>query len=193
MRRMVLLVQQAVAQNKGGGEKMSYSLSWFKKRTAEINKQFGTHYSPTVLYRRQAALEKVAGDKAVTPFVAQFPTQKVTEQQVQASLKRDFSALSAMDAITYEILHGAYEYYVPTTQTIIKVTDEGIVRYNINTKQIEIVRAQPGKDPADLIPKSARPIDGRERVRLLDARARKIHTEQRKNPYGGYEAGGIEE
>lgn len=31
----------------------NHSLSWFKKRTAELNRLMGTHYSPSALYRSQ--------------------------------------------------------------------------------------------------------------------------------------------
>lgn len=59
---------------------MKHSLSWFKKRTAAINKELGTKYSPTDLYRYQdrsqiAKLLESAGDprsKKYTPPAREF-------------------------------------------------------------------------------------------------------------------------
>lgn len=81
-----------------------HSLSWYKKRTAAINKALGTQYSPTEIYRA----EQIKGhDTDIGRALEELgdPRSAAAQQNVEASasvlVKQQWSALASANAYVY--------------------------------------------------------------------------------------------
>lgn len=106
-----------------------YSLSWFKKRTAAMNKLLGTQLSPTDIYREQHRLPDLVSQLANfgDPRSARGAAQRLTVARefqssrwsgfINASASADAIASTLNDPEKYRLSRDGtrlYEYLAPT-------------------------------------------------------------------------------
>lgn len=169
----------------------TYSLSYFKKRTAAINKELGTSYSPTYLWKTQARsdtarlIASVADPRAkgVRPTADPF---KITAQQAAGRLMADkWANLATANNYTAVVANmaGLPDVYITggtgKGARIYQVIAGEIVEINPFTRSMRTLTSTE-------IPGGARKLTLAEGNRLLQSHAKNLKKYREKSPLGNY-------
>lgn len=137
--------------------KETYSLSWFKKRTAEINKLAGTKISPTQLYRTQRtsilAHELIAEQTARETAAREERTRLTAPNYAQIVRDRTvavWSAFASSNNYAAGILQAYAEggYFIsPSGDRIYREYDGSWFAYDPATMDFKLLKGKPNAAP----------------------------------------------
>lgn len=165
-----------MAQNK-------FSLSWFKKRTAYLNKTFGTSYSPKALH----SIYQHTGQMPQAFSELPDPRGKIDvaplyEDAFTESLRSRFAQLGRANNYVQSVLDGIGGWISPNGSRVYIGSANGIMSKVTN---------RPAASPAawtavNEIPKGARPLTPRLAYDLIKAKAKAIQEKEKTHPHAGY-------
>lgn len=164
------------------------SLSWFKKRTAYLNKQFGTTYRPTILHSIYKNTGQIPAEFSQLPDPRGKGAMPVLYERAFAeSLQSRFRQLAAasnyVDSILETLRFGGGYIAANHRRVYTPAPGGGFLVRETNRPAT----------PASLqfvqsIPKDAIPLTPLLAYDLIKERAKQIHTKTKNNPHAGYKS-----
>lgn len=146
-----------------------HSLSWFKKRTAALNKALGTSYSPTDLYRNQSGARGSSVRDALEamgdPRSARGGSN--VEAAAHTFLMTQWSAFAGRDAFAHAIVGAADGGWISEDFRTVYMQDARGNWLGVSTETGALTRVEG-------LPAGSTPLSPSRVSRLLAARARQV-------------------
>lgn len=166
---------------KRGIEPMAYSLSWWKKRTAALNKQYGTSLSPRRLkeiYERTGTLPSNVAQVQNLPDPRAYGRFMQYEQAALTSNQAIFYQLGNANRYVKRVLWGeSTGGYITAGGTVYGYEDGAWKSWAPNSKEPKEVSH---------LPTNIKPLTSTTTRELIIAKAKEIHAKYKEHPGRGY-------